>query len=144
MSGRLAFFVAAAVAAGAIAGLADPASGAAAPALDYNFFKTQVEPIFMKKRAGHARCVQCHTEANNFLRLERLAPGQTTWNEEQSRKMFDSISKLVSPANRAESRLLIHPLAPEAGGDLFHSGGRQFDSKDDPDYKTLMQFAGVK
>ena len=58
--------------------------------------------------------------------------------------MFDSISKLVSPANRAESRLLIHPLAPEAGGDLFHSGGRQFDSKNDPDYKVLMQFAGVQ
>ena len=142
MSGRLALFVAAAVAAGAIAGL-QPAAGAPA-ALDYNFFKTQVEPIFMKKRAGHARCVQCHTEANNFLRLERLAPGQTTWNEEQSRKMFESISKLVSPANRAESRLLIHPLAPEAGGDLFHSGGRQFDSKNDPDYKILMQFAGVQ
>jgi len=64
--------------------------------------------------------------------------------QEQSRKMFDSISKLVSPANRAESRLLIHPLAPEAGGDLFHSGGRQFDSKNDPDYKVLMQFAGVQ
>jgi hypothetical protein len=35
-------------------------------------------------------------------------------------------------------------LAPEAGGDLFHSGGRQFASKDDPDWKTLAQFAGVK
>jgi len=143
MSGRLAIFVALAVAVGATAGLTQQASGAAAP-LDYNFFKTQVQPIFMKKRTGHARCVQCHTEANNFLRLERLAPGQTQWTEEQSRKQFESISKLVSPANRAESRLLIHPLAPEAGGDLFHSGGRQFDSKNDPDYKILMQWAGVQ
>jgi hypothetical protein len=142
MSVRMALIVAAAVSLSVVS-LTQQASGAAAP-LDYNFFKTQVEPIFMKKRAGHARCVQCHTEANNFMRLERLAPGQTTWNEEQSKKMFDSISKLVSPANRAESRLLIHPLAPEAGGDLFHSGGRQFDSKDDPDYKILMRFAGVQ
>jgi hypothetical protein len=39
---------------------------------------------------------------------------------------------------------LIHPLAPEAGGDLFHSGGRQFASKDDPDWKALAEFAGVK
>jgi hypothetical protein len=40
--------------------------------------------------------------------------------------------------------LLIHPLAPEAGGDLFHSGGRQFESKNDPDYRILMQWAGVR
>ncbi len=49
----------------------------------------------------------------------------------------------MTPANKAESRLLIHPLAPEAGGDLFHSGGRQFADKNDPDYKILMQWVGV-
>ena len=121
------------------------AQSQAAPAgLDYQFFKTRVQPIFMKTRPGHAPCVMCHTGANNFLRLEELAPGQTAWTEEQSRKQFESISKLVTPANRAESRLLIHPLAPEAGGDLFHSGGRQFMTKDDPDFKILAQWAGVR
>jgi hypothetical protein len=40
--------------------------------------------------------------------------------------------------------MLIHPLAPEAGGDLFHSGGRQFESKNDPDWKILAQWLGVK
>ena len=141
------------VIAAAVAGFIGMAAGAAqaahagppaAPGLDYEFFKTKVEPIFMKKRPGHSPCVVCHTGANNFLRLEELAPGQTSWNEEQSKKMFDSISRLVTPANRAQSRLLIHPLAPEAGGDLFHSGGRQFENKDDPDYKILMQFAGAQ
>ena len=141
MSSRMAVFVAAAVALGALAAAQD-ASGAAA-GLDYEFFKTKVQPIFLKKRENHARCIQCHTEANNFLRLERLAPGQAMWNEEQSRKQYESISKLVTPANRAQSRLLIHPLAPEAGGDLFHSGGRQFESKSDPDYQVLMQWVGV-
>ncbi len=142
MSGRFAIAVAAVVALG-MAGAA--VQSKAAPAgLDYEFFKTKVQPIFMKKRPGHSPCVVCHTGANNFLHLEELAPGQTMWNEEQSRKQFESISKLVTPANRAESRLLIHPLAPEAGGDLFHSGGRQFESKDDPDYKILQQWAGVK
>ena len=34
-------------------------------------------------------------------------------------------------------------IKPEAGGDLFHSGGRQFDSKSDPDYQVLMQWVGV-
>ena len=144
MFGRLTIALATAVALGAAAIAGGTSQAAQAPALDYELFKTQVEPIFLKKRPGHSPCVVCHTGANNFLRLEPLAPGQTMWNEEQSRKQYESISKLVSPANRAESRLLIHPLAPEAGGDLFHSGGRQFESKDDPDYKILMQWAGVR
>jgi hypothetical protein len=143
MSARF-MVVAAAAALGAAMMAAGVSQAAQAPALDYEFFKAKVEPIFMKKRPGHSPCVVCHTGANNFLHLEELAPGQTAWNEEQSKKMFESISKLVTPANRAESRLLIHPLAPEAGGDLFHSGGRQFENKDDPDYKILMQFAGVR
>src|SRR5262249_9753452 len=141
MSGRFMVACAVALALGAAPSQAAPAP---APGLDYEFFKTKVEPIFMKKRGEHSPCVVCHTGANNFLRLEELAPGQTSWNEEQSKKMFDSISRLVTPANRAQSRLLIHPLAPEAGGDLFHSGGRQFENKDDPDYKVLMQVAGVQ
>src|SRR4029077_2392050 len=143
MSVRLTVVFAAVVALGSAAVAIGASQAAATPGLDYDFFKTKVEPIFMKKRPGHSPCVVCHTGANNFLRLEELAPGQTTWNEEQSKKMFESISKLVTPANRAESRLLIHPLAPEAGGDLFHSGGRQFADKNDPDYKILMQWVGV-
>ena len=142
MSGRFAIAVAAMVALGVAS--AAMQTQAAPAGLDYEFFKTKVQPIFMKKRAGHSPCVVCHTGANNFLRLEELAPGQTAWTEEQSRKQFESISRLVTPANRAESRLLIHPLAPEAGGDLFHSGGRQFETKNDPDYKILQQWAGVK
>ena len=141
MSVRIAMFVAASIAIGAVA--ASPEAVGAAAGLDYEFFKTRVQPIFLKKRENHARCIQCHTEANNFVRLERLAPGQMTWTEEQSKKNYEWVSKSVSPANRAQSRLLIHPLAPEAGGDLFHSGGRQFESKNDPDYQVLMQWVGV-
>src|SRR5947208_391175 len=41
--------------------LATSASVAAAqPALDYEFFKTSVQPIFLATRAGHARCIWCH------------------------------------------------------------------------------------
>ena len=141
MSVRKAMFVAVSIAIGAVA--ASPGAMGAAAGLDYEFFKTKVQPIFVKKRDTHARCIQCHTEANNFVRLERLEPGQTMWNEEQSKKNYEWVSKAVSPANRAQSRLLIHPLAPEAGGDLFHSGGRQFESKSDPDYQVLMQWVGV-
>jgi len=32
---------------------------------------------------------------------------------------------------------LMHPLEPDAGGDEFHNGGRQFTSQDDPWFQTL-------
>ena len=34
------------------------------------------------------------------------------------------VSKLVNPGDPDTSRLLMQPLAPEGGGDVFHSGGR--------------------
>jgi hypothetical protein len=110
------------------------------PTLDFAFYKARVEPIFLKKKAGHTRCVVCHSESNNFLKLEPLPQGANTWTDEQSRKNFETVSKLVNPGETAISRLLMHPLAPEGGGDVFHSGGRQFMSTDDPDWKTLAAF----
>jgi hypothetical protein len=120
------------------------ASGAMAqqPKLDYGFFKDRVEPIFLQKREGHTRCYVCHSENNSAFHLETLPAGASFWTEDQSRKNFDAVSALVAPGDPANSRLLLHPLAPEAGGDLFHSGGRQFASKDDPDWKILARWAG--
>jgi hypothetical protein len=110
------------------------------PTLDYEFFKTRVEPIFLKKREGHTRCYVCHEESNNAFRLEKLPPGAAFWTEQQSHRNFDTVSGLVVPGDPANSRLLLQPLAPEAGGSTFHSGGRQFASKNDPDWKTLAQW----
>jgi len=111
----------------------------AKPALDYDFYKSRVEPIFLKKKMGHTRCVVCHSESNNFLKLEPLSPAKT-WTDEQSRRNFEAVSKLVNPGEPMVSRLLMHPLAPEGGGDVFHSGGRQFSSISDPDWKTMAQW----
>jgi hypothetical protein len=116
----------------------------AAPALDYEFFKARVQPIFLQKRDGHTRCYVCHAESNNAFRLQRLAPGASTWSEEQSRKNFEMASILVNPGDPATSRLLQQPLAPEAGGNVFHSGGRQFASKDDPNWKILADWVNGK
>jgi hypothetical protein len=113
------------------------ASQAAAPELNYDFFKTRVQAVFLDKRPTHTRCYVCHAESNNGFRLERLSPGAATWSEEQSRKNFEMASKLVNAGDPDHSRLLMQPLAPEAGGNVFHSGGRQFESKDDPNWKTL-------
>lgn len=110
------------------------------PALDFGFYRSRVEPIFLAKKEGHTRCVVCHAESNNNFRLEKLPPDAKAWTEEQSRKNFVMVEKLVNPGDPDTSLLTLHPLAPEAGGHAFHSGGRQFMSKDDPDWKVLVQF----
>lgn len=113
-----------------------------AATLDYDFFKAKVQPIFLTKRPGHSPCVVCHADANNQLHLEKLSPGETVWNEEQTHKNFETVSKIINAADDPlQSKILIHPLAPEAGGDAFHSGGRQFANKNDPSWKTIAAFA---
>ena len=108
-----------------------------APKLDYEFFKSRVEPVFLTKRADHARCYVCHVESNNAFHLERLSPGAHEWTDEQSHRNFEMLSILVNPGDPDTSRLMLHPLAPEGGGDVYHSGGRQFASKHDPAWRTL-------
>jgi hypothetical protein len=110
------------------------------PTLDYEFYKARVEPIFLKKKAGHTRCVICHSDNNSAFKLQALPGGTKTWTDEQSRKNFETVSKLVNPGEPMVSRLLMHPLAPEGGGDVFHSGGRQFMSTNDPDWKAMAAF----
>jgi hypothetical protein len=112
------------------------------PQLDYEFFKTRVEPIFLKKRsADHARCYVCHQIGHHGggpLSLEMLSPGMSFWTEEQSRRNFEVVSKLVVPGDPQSSLFLRMPLAPEAGGLAdTHQGGRQFASQDDPDWKNM-------
>ena len=111
--------------------------------LDYDTYKKVVEPIFFTKRAGHARCVACHGAANNAFRLQPLSEG-SAWTDKQSRMNFECVKRLVNSSNPEKSRLLLHPLAHEAGGDEFHSGGRQFLSKSDPDWKAIASWTGVK
>ena len=112
------------------------ASSTASASLDYEFFKAKVEPVFLAKRPGHTRCVVCHTINNAPLHLVPLSPGSTTWNDEQSRRNFQLVQKVVVPGYEG-SKLVTHPLAEEAGGDPHHGGGQQFASKDDPDWQTL-------
>jgi hypothetical protein len=105
------------------------------PTLDYQVFKTRIQPIFLAKRPGHARCVSCHSSGTP-LRLQPIEPGQTTWTDEQSRKNFDAVRRVAGPGN-LKSRILVHPLAEQAGGDFFHNGGKHWQSQDDPEWQTL-------
>jgi hypothetical protein len=109
----------------------------ASTSLDFEFFKTKVQPIFVAKRPGHARCVACHgaPQASGF-QLQPLARGRMTWNEQESRKNFAAVRHVVIPGD-LRSPLLVHPLAEGAGGDFFHSGGKHFHSQNDAEWQTL-------
>jgi len=110
---------------------------AASGALDFEYFKAKVQPIFLAKRAGHARCIACHGSGTP-LRLQPLAPGATTWNDEDARKNFDAVRRVVVPGSVTKSRLLVHPLTEEAGGDFYHSGGKHWSSQNDDEWRTLQ------
>ncbi|HEX8027751.1 MAG TPA: hypothetical protein VF491_04775 [Vicinamibacterales bacterium] len=126
-----------------------PAAPPATAALDYDFYKARVQPLFLEKREGHARCVTCHG-GSTTLRLQRLSEGATSWSDEQSRQNFEAVKAMVVPGSPGASKLLRHPLAREAGGDVFHGGGQHWATKTDSDWKileawvngaTLMSFA---
>jgi hypothetical protein len=125
----------------AIAVLAAAAAAQTGPkALDFATYREHVEPIFLKKRPNHARCAACHTASASNFQLQPLDPGATAWTAAQSRLNFASVSRLVVPGDPSKSHFAIHPLAPEAGGDDFHGGGHQFESKDDPDWKIIADW----
>ena len=114
---------------------AAPPSGG--PALSFDFFKTEVQPIFLKKRPEHARCIACHGQGTP-LRLQPLQPGRTSWTDEESQKNFQAVQRVATGG--LKSRLLVHPLTEAAGGDFYHSGGKHFSSQNDPEWLTLKAF----
>ena len=111
-----------------------PGSAPSSPTLDFEFFKTRVQPIFLARRPGHARCVACHGQGTT-LRLQPLSLGSTSWNDEESRKNFEAVQRVARDGMK--SRLLVHPLDEKAGGDFYHSGGKHWASQTDPEWQTL-------
>ena len=116
------------------------AAAASAQSLDFATFRAKVEPIFLKKRPTHARCIVCHEGQRTAFRLAELPEGQAAYTEAQSRQNFANIVRVINLKDVLTSPLLKHPLAETAGGDDFHSGGRQFASRDDPDWKTIADW----
>ena len=115
-----------------------PAPAASSASLDFEYFRTNVQPIFVARREGHARCIACHTTASN-MRLQPLPAGTTAWNEADARKNFEAVRRVVVPGS-LKSRLLVHPLATDAGGDFFHNGGKHFASQSDREWLILRDW----
>ena len=111
--------------------------------LDFDVFRTTVQPILTGARKGHARCTSCHTRGGNAY-LEPLAPGSTTYTDEQSKRNFERVSRLVVPGDPLKSILLTNPLEHEAGGSHWHAGGKHWQSQADPEWQTLATWVKTR
>jgi hypothetical protein len=126
---------------GSIVAAAPQAAAAGGTALDYETFKSKVQPILMAKRKGHARCVSCHAQGGGDAYLEPLPPGTTAYTEDQTRRNFERISqRLVVAGDPMKSLLLTNPLAEDAGGSHWHGGGKHWQSQTDPEWQTLASW----
>ncbi len=105
--------------------------------LDFDYFQTKVQPIFLAERGDHARCISCHVPGQGLLRLQPLAPGANSWSDDASRKNFDAVTRLVVVGSPEKSRLLRHPLADAAGGDGMHPGGKHWATQSDAEWQTI-------
>jgi len=120
-----------------VAAAATAAAPEAAPrTLDFGFFQECVQRIFLDKREGLMECVNCHDSGlRGFAQM--LPAGRSYWSTDESRDNFALLSRYVEPGYPLRSRFLTHPLAPAAGGDHFHGGGRRWPSQDDPEWQML-------
>ena len=107
--------------------------------LDYEFFVAQVQPVFLKKREGHARCAACHSTRATF-RLQPPPPAGARWTAEQSRLNFDAARSMVVAGDPLSSKLLRLPLAERAGGSPFHPGGKHWLDRSDSEWQTLASW----
>lgn len=114
-----------------------PSPASVVSPLDYDTFRTKVQPILTSARKGNARCTACHTRGGGNAFLEPLSPGSTSYTEEQSRRNFDRVSRLVSFGQPTRSILLTNPLLEEAGGSHWHGGGKHWPSQANPEWQTL-------
>jgi hypothetical protein len=119
----------------------------AAQGMDFEYYRQNVEPIFMQPRPGfvngEAPCVSCHTfQTTTPLKLEPLQEDgeRVYWTEAQSRRNFQIVSRLVIPGDPDNSRLLRKPLAVDAGGAREHTGGKFWESKDDPQWQAMAEW----
>ena len=119
--------------------------------LDFEFYRANVEPMFIQSRGdflppdpGDPACVMCHTwQANTPMMLESLETdedGGVYWTEAQSRRNFEVVSRLVTPGDPQNSRLLQTPLSAQGGGSALHTGGKVWNSQDDPEWQTIAEW----
>jgi cytochrome c5 len=108
---------------------------ASEPTLDFEFFRSCVQQVFATPREGHIRCSNCHT--GGIIGFAPAPQRGAQWSDEEARRAFQSISRLIVPGNPEQSRFLLKPLHPDGGGSYTHNGPRRWQSRDDPEFRML-------
>ena len=106
---------------------------------DYDFYRDEVEPIFVRKRIGIARCVVCHSTRTRF-RLQPLPADGEGWTAEQSQRNLSVTRRMIRPNDLMASPLLTLPLSEKSGGNPFHPGGKHWASQSDPEWQTIVRW----
>jgi hypothetical protein len=105
------------------------------PDLDFEFYRTCVQRMYRSPRYGQLSCEQCH--AGGFTGFAPRAADGTAWTEEEARRGFDAIQRVILPGNPVQSRWLLKPLHPDGGGSYTHNGVRRWPSRDDPEWQMM-------
>jgi hypothetical protein len=105
------------------------------PAIDFEFFRACVQPVFANPREGHIRCSNCH--ASGLIGFAPVATNGKSWSDQEANRAFSTILRLILPGNPEQSRFLLKPLHPNGGGSYTHNGPRRWQSRDDPEFRML-------
>ena len=105
------------------------------PPIDFDFFRACVQKVFATPREGHIKCSNCH--ADGLIGFAPVPENGTTWNDQEARRAFSTITRLILPGNPEQSRFLLKPLHPDGGGSYTHNGPRRWQSRQDPEWQML-------
>jgi hypothetical protein len=105
------------------------------PAIDFTFFRSCVQPVFQNPREGHIRCSNCHNAG--LIGFAPVPADGKTWNDDEAKRAFAVITRLVVPGNPEQSRFLLKPLHPDGGGSYAHNGVRRWATRKDPEWQML-------
>jgi hypothetical protein len=124
-------------------GSVDPGVEDNAGGLNYDSFKTTIQPILDQQGCSNTGCH--YRDKNNpsnggpggSLRIFNCVTDPCS--EDQFQANYDSASGMSDLANPANSKLLLKPLAVSAGG-IQHLGGDIFSTASDTDYLAILSW----
>ncbi len=114
---------------------ADRFTPPAEPELDFEFFRTCVQEMIRSPKYGQLTCSVCH--AGGSIGFAPRPANGTSWTEQEARRGFEVVKRLIVPGNPIQSRWMLKPLHQDGGGSYTHNGPRRWRSRDDPEWQML-------
>ena len=105
------------------------------PELDFEFYRTCVQDMIQSPKYGQLSCTVCH--AGGSIGFAPRPANGTSWTEQEARRGFEVVKRLIVPGNPIQSRWLLKPLHLDGGGSYTHNGPRRWLSRDDPEWQML-------